>query len=31
VSKAARGVICGCGALGYELALDALAAMLRAA
>ncbi|MEC9346821.1 MAG: type II 3-dehydroquinate dehydratase [Pseudomonadota bacterium] len=30
VSKAAKGVICGLGALGYILALQALAAELRA-
>jgi 3-dehydroquinate dehydratase-2 len=28
VSTVARGVICGCGALGYELALDALVNIL---
>ena len=28
VSKAATGVICGCGALGYELALEAAADLL---
>jgi 3-dehydroquinate dehydratase-2 len=28
ISKAARGVICGFGALGYELAIEALAASL---
>jgi 3-dehydroquinate dehydratase-2 len=29
VSKAATGVIAGLGALGYELALTALAALLK--
>lgn len=28
ISRAATGVICGCGAFGYELALEALAANL---
>jgi 3-dehydroquinate dehydratase II len=31
VSKVAKGVICGCGVLGYALAIDALADMVGAA
>ncbi|HXG78564.1 MAG TPA: type II 3-dehydroquinate dehydratase [Methyloceanibacter sp.] len=30
ISKAVRGVICGFGAIGYELAIEALAAMIAA-
>jgi 3-dehydroquinate dehydratase II len=30
ISKAARGVICGFGAIGYELAIEALAGMVAA-
>ena len=30
ISKAARGVICGCGTQGYALAIDGLAAMIDA-
>ena len=28
ISKAVRGVICGFGAIGYELAIEALAAQI---
>ena len=30
ISKAVKGVICGLGALGYELAIEALAASVAA-